>query len=1023
MVLRVALFVNGWNGENVDNFIEGFNSHFANDDIDLFVFTSYSLTVDTEEMNRAEDSIYMLPDLSFFDVAIIFGSGFNSDDILSKLISKCKEAKVPVILQGVEADGVTTVSIDNYIGMESLCNHLIEDHGVKDVVYIAGPKENADSNARMDVVKKTLEAHGSSFSEKNVFYGNWEGFHIKEFFVECYGNKKAKLPDAFICANDQTAMFVILFLGQLGYKIPDDIIVTGFDNVSDGKVCYPSLATVDQRYREQGIESAKLAVELSKDKKIIKKSVIPCKSMPGESCGCYDCNGETELRKRLGRLWWSERFVLENMQSRESQLDMCIMSNPRFENIHQSMNEEFFSSVGEETEDFHIYINQQYKNLEYMNISEDVCPDTSFGPVMDVLCARTGGVVYYDDTMDVKNILLGYDCDGVSKTYIFKSIKIDNSVAGYIVMGYKAGAFKIKEYLEFSSRLNKTLKKYQRNIDDYNKTIRVQEQANEFLRQTVEALATAVDAKDSYTNGHSNRVAKYSRMIASEAGMSEKECDDVYLAGLLHDVGKIGIDDNIINKTGKLTEEEFAVIKQHPDFGGQILSKIVLSPSLSVGARYHHERYDGSGYPEGLKGEDIPRIARIIAVADAYDAMTSMRSYRSIIPQMYVREELIKGIGTQFDPDYARIMLKILDEDVGYTLKENRAEEAFNATLFYKFDDYKTKVSSGIRITDCPVALKIRFKPSRNGGQPTLLFYDSADARYYMEESTVSEEMDFVEFASVDLYGNVYPDYVRKMSRKLSVDESLKTQSDTLYTADIFIVKQGDHMLVRMTLEDRNDEITFALYDASRYMYLALTGEYCVVDILDVNLSGSAVDPDYISRIAEKITYTDGPVGDIPNVQIDGWKTNQSEVIRFDGDMKLSFNTRSLPSSRRIWHCPLIIFFTSDDGSVGGENYRELTLVRLDGEVWSGDPGTQNESVVTKLETFDNWSVWKHNNKGGVNCELELVRKDNIIYLHVLNSGLDIKDKLTIPDNISNIYFYLTGDQCALTDIRILKDC
>ena len=1023
MKMRVALFVNGWNGENVDNFIDGFNGFFSDDDIDLFVFTSYSFASDSVERNVSEDSIYSLPDISFFDVAIIFGSGINSDDVASQIINRCKESGVPVILQGIEMYGVSTVTVDDRIGMRTLCEHLIEEHGVKDVVFIAGSQDNMDSNTRIEVTKETLEAHGYNLPDENIYYANWEGMLIKNYLTEQYGDRNTKLPDAFICANDQMAMFVVLFLGQLGYRIPDDIIVTGFDNLSDGKVCYPSLATVDQSYREQGSECARLAIELLNDKKIIKKSVIPCVAMPGESCGCIDCNGETELRKRIGRLWWSERFVLENMQGRESQLDMCIMSNPRFENVHQSMNDEFFSSVGDETEDFHIYINPQYKKLEYMNITDAICQKPYFGPVMDVICARTGGIIYYEDTMAVGDILLGYGDDGIAKTYIFKSLVIDNSVAGYMVMGYKNGAFKRKEYLEFSSRLNRTLKKYQRNIDDYNKTIRVQEQANEFLRQTVEALATAVDAKDSYTNGHSKRVAMYSRKIAKEAGMTEKECDDVYLAGLLHDVGKIGIEDSIINKTGKLTEDEFAVIKLHPGLGGQILSKIVLSPSLSVGARYHHERYDGNGYPEKLKGDEIPRIARIIAVADAYDAMTSMRSYRGIIPQMYVREELIKGIGTQFDPDYARIMIRLLDEDEGYTMKENRTEAVFDSILNYEFNDYKSKVSSGVRITERPLYIKAQFKPLRDGGQPTLLFYDSADARYYIEDSQIAEERDFVEFVSMDITGNVYPDYVRKVVHNIKgTDENVKTQNNKTYTADIFMVKQDDHLYVRITTDERTDEMTFALYDASRFIYLAFTGENCIFDILEVDVSSDAVEKDYIARIAEKITYTDVPAGDIPNVQIDGWKSDHSETVKIDGGMKLSFHTRSLPSSRRVWHCPIVALFTSDDGVIGGENYRELAFIRLDGEVWCDDSGISNESQVTMVEGFDNWSIWKQKNKGGVKCELAISRCDDEICVQVGNSGLEIKNKTKVPENASNIYIYLTGDQCALTDIRIIKE-
>ena len=187
----------------------------------------------------------------------------------------------------------------------------------------------------------------------------------------------------------------------------------------------------------------------------------------------------------------------------------------------------------------------------------------------------------------------------------------------------------------------------------------------------VQTLAEAIDAKDRYTNGHSGRVADYSRMIAGRAGYSKKQQDDIYMMGLLHDVGKIGVPDAVINKPAKLTEEEYEIIKKHPVLGDRILKKIKEMPKLSVGARWHHERYDGRGYPDGLAGEDILEEARIIAVADAYDAMTSRRSYRDIMPQDKVKLEIENGKGTQFDPVFADIMLDIMKEDHEYTLKES----------------------------------------------------------------------------------------------------------------------------------------------------------------------------------------------------------------------------------------------------------------------------------------------------------------------------------------------------------------
>ena len=188
--------------------------------------------------------------------------------------------------------------------------------------------------------------------------------------------------------------------------------------------------------------------------------------------------------------------------------------------------------------------------------------------------------------------------------------------------------------------------------------------------QTTEALTDAIDAKDEYTRGHSARVAEYATMLAKASGMSANECEEVYFAGLLHDVGKIGIPDDIIHKPGKLTAGEYDIVKDHPVIGSRILSVITESPYLSIGAHYHHERWDGTGYPDGLMGEEIPVIARIISVADAYDAMTSERSYRTPFPQSKVREEIVKGIGSQFDPRYGQLMVELIDRDVDFTMKD-----------------------------------------------------------------------------------------------------------------------------------------------------------------------------------------------------------------------------------------------------------------------------------------------------------------------------------------------------------------
>ena len=219
---------------------------------------------------------------------------------------------------------------------------------------------------------------------------------------------------------------------------------------------------------------------------------------------------------------------------------------------------------------------------------------------------------------------------------------------------------RIDRILELS-RLQKKLKE----------EVKLQTQKVQLLSEEVmQTLANTIDAKDTYTNGHSIRVATYAKMIAQKYGKSEDEQQMIYYMGLLHDIGKIGVPDGIINKPSKLTDEEFGFIKQHPSIGSDILKTIHQIPEIMVGARWHHERYDGHGYPDGLSGFNIPEYARIIGVADAYDAMTSKRSYRDTLSQNIVRSEIEKGSGTQFDPKFAEIMLQLIDADTTYELCE-----------------------------------------------------------------------------------------------------------------------------------------------------------------------------------------------------------------------------------------------------------------------------------------------------------------------------------------------------------------
>lgn len=216
--------------------------------------------------------------------------------------------------------------------------------------------------------------------------------------------------------------------------------------------------------------------------------------------------------------------------------------------------------------------------------------------------------------------------------------------------------------------INRKNDEYVKELDEKSKQIQ------RMTLQTIETIANTIDAKDEYTKGHSRRVAEYAAQIATKLNMTEEEILNIRYIALLHDIGKIGIPDSVLNKPFSLTEAEFELMKKHTTIGGEILKDIGMLPDLAIGAKYHHERYDGKGYPNGIKGEEIPKIARIICVADAYDAMTSNRVYRKSLTKEIVLEELEKCKGTQFDPEITEVFLEYLEQATEWYIDDSKEE-------------------------------------------------------------------------------------------------------------------------------------------------------------------------------------------------------------------------------------------------------------------------------------------------------------------------------------------------------------
>ncbi len=539
------------------------------------------------------------------------------------------------------------------------------------------------------------------------------------------------------------------------------------------------------------------------------------------------------------------------------------------------------------------------------------------------------------------------------------------------------------------------------------------------FEQTIKAFVNAIDARVDYAEGHSVRVADYAYMLAQMNEKSEEECKEIYQAALLHDVGKIGIPDGILMKDGNLTKEEIEAMRQEPVIGERILSGITDFPSLSLGAKYHMERYDGSGFPKGLKGNEIPEAARIIAIAESYDSMTTRNSYREPLPQSVVREEFIKESGFKYDPLYTGIMLQLIDSDVDYQMKE----ETENVDTIFKneftCDEFRSAISYGIRIRPEKKIIAFSATPINEEepySSPAIIVFDSMDERVHDTEKAIKDTR-YVEFGEVWFDGH----YVGSGARNIKLISLEQIEQDEDETYFIEIARNRDHVQLKLEGKGYRSEVVLALPDSSKYAYIGLTGENVHISSIEVEKTNKRVPEDEIPRIAEEINYINRLESDIPNVQVDSNRSDFTQGVRIKDGMRLIFHAMSLPSANLVWHCPYLLLYSSEDKQVMGRGYKEYALIRLDGEVQGGGHFAENKTEVDKGKDFTTWESWKKLNRKGFECTVSFTWIKNKIITETSNGGITISNITTLHDKNKEIFVAITGDQVALTDIRIKK--
>ncbi|MCR5685846.1 MAG: HD domain-containing protein [Lachnospiraceae bacterium] len=550
------------------------------------------------------------------------------------------------------------------------------------------------------------------------------------------------------------------------------------------------------------------------------------------------------------------------------------------------------------------------------------------------------------------------------------------------------------------------------------------------FEQVVKAVVKALDSRDRYTRGHSLRVAEYSKEIAQRMELDEKECFRVYYSAAMHDIGKIEIPDRILAKPGRLTDIEEEILKKHPAIGGAILAEVENVPYLATAARYHHERYDGKGYPEGTAGEDIPLIGRIVAVANAYDEMTSFKFSHTPFAQGRVRETLVNGAGHEFDPAIVKIMVEMIDHDTDYMMRESEDEEIDDAdrndiTIVNRmhFENYKELVSDGIRVQK--EFLKVRFETrpdtgyDRKNSIPAIVLFDSFDRCVHRNERNI-KNLHYFEYGEIWMDGHTVTTSARDIKASVTQKVSAENIDENEWIAyEIEAVNIKDHVRIKINSKYMFADITVALPDSTRYVFFGLTGEHCTIKDISVKEIALGAGDDNIPRIVPEVSYFTRKDGDIPNVEVNGYREEATLGIPVDDGMRLFFRTQSLPVASLVQHCAYILLYSSDDGTVNGKNYTEYVCIRTDGDEATIDGKAKNKFNIHKAGDFSGWDAWKEKNKKGLDYEIVFKRRKNNITFKTENAGISIECATTVPKGADNVYVALTGNLCTLMDIRV----
>lgn len=432
MKKKIAVCANGWNYDSLSNALRGIKEYAEREDFDIFVFMSFASYSELKTLMQGELNIYELMAREDYDGIIVFSTALNSNETAVSLCTSARDENIPVVSIGMEIEGVSSVCVSNDEGMRQLVEHLINEHGVKKAFFIGGTPEHVDSVARLRVTKETFEAHGLSFTDEDYDYGRWSNRYTAEIIDRILDSGRG-LPDAIICANDIMAMAACTQLEARGYYAPQDVIVTGFDNCSEGKFFYPAMSSVEQNYHEIGYRACEIIFDRIRGENRTVNEVVHSRFACGESCGCRGEQDYAEQRIQFCRHSYKRNMDARLLEQNERMIRQGLADMPNYDVLRDTLRGHYQRNHQFEGDGFYICVNEEY--FGSVMASEQELWEKGSSAGIEVLVALINGEIVENLTANPHMIVPGYQKkDGEQHVYFFMPMHVWEFNYGYVVL-------------------------------------------------------------------------------------------------------------------------------------------------------------------------------------------------------------------------------------------------------------------------------------------------------------------------------------------------------------------------------------------------------------------------------------------------------------------------------------------------------------------------------------------------------------------------------------------------------------